>query len=335
MTANPKLAVVPPLVAALAEASSTGGVSALDPSVPAHVWRSALLGPAATFLARPGKQLRARLVRAGWLLAGGGPASERPDAIAQVLEILHAGSLIVDDVEDRSELRRGEPALHALVGEPLAINTGSWMYFWALGELARLAIPGGLELAIATLVRCHQGQALDLAARIGELDMREVPAIVAATTRLKTGALCRLAVELAALDAGATPEQRATIGAFGEGAGCALQMLDDLGCLAAADRRDKAFEDLRAQRPTWAWAWLAGTEDPFAWARLVGQLRLATDDDLLHGLADALIEHVEERGRAAVRDQLDVAIACVAGSAPAAVVDALAADLRRMEAMYG
>jgi hypothetical protein len=198
MAAHPKRAAIPPLVAALDQATEAGGVSALDPSVSERMWQVALVGPAATFLAHPGKDLRARLVRAGWLLAGGSLASPLPDAIARVLEILHAGSLIVDDVEDQSEQRRGQPALHRVIGEPLAINTGSWMYFWALAELARLAIPNALELAVATLVRCHQGQALDLAMNVVELDMREVPGVVAATTRLKTGALCRLAVELSA-----------------------------------------------------------------------------------------------------------------------------------------
>ena len=57
--------------------------------------------------------------------------------------------------------------MHTLVGVPLAINTGSWMYFWALAELAEIGLPPAIELAaqhvaISTLVRCHQGQALDL-----------------------------------------------------------------------------------------------------------------------------------------------------------------------------
>ena len=65
--------------------------------------------------------------------------------------------------------------------------------------------------------------------------------IVQGYTRLKDEGVEDGAVAQAVLDGG--------VGAFGEGAGCALQMLDDLGCLAAEGRRDKAFEDLRAQRP--------------------------------------------------------------------------------------
>jgi geranylgeranyl pyrophosphate synthase len=266
MTANPKPVELVALLRPPQPANDLLELFAsteLDPSVPDHVWEAALVGPATAFLARPGKQLRAKLVATGWRLGGG--SGEPPPAIARALEILHAGSLIVDDVEDRSDERRGGPALHVLIGEPLAINTGSWMYFWALEQLC--ALPGAVELAVRALARCHQGQALDLAARIGELAMSEVPAVVAATTRHKTGALARLATELGALAAGAGVDHRARIGELGEATGIALQMLDDLGAIAAPERRAKAYEDLRAQRPTWPWAWLAHQADAPAPAR--------------------------------------------------------------------
>src|SRR5206468_7485182 len=44
-------------------------------------------------------------------------------------ELLHVGSLIVDDVQDQSELRRGGKACHLIYGEPLAINAGTAAYF--------------------------------------------------------------------------------------------------------------------------------------------------------------------------------------------------------------
>ncbi|MEJ7602708.1 MAG: polyprenyl synthetase family protein [Kofleriaceae bacterium] len=321
-----------PLADALDDAIADGTIE-LDPEVPVAVWERALVGPASLFLARPGKDLRARLVSAGFTLAGGHGVV--PAAVPRALELLHAGSLIVDDVEDRSDERRGAPALHHLVGEPLAINTGSWMYFWALAELAKLGLPGAVELAITALVGCHQGQALDLATRIVDLDVREVPGVVAATTRLKTGALCRLAVELGALAAGASPDRRCAIGDLGEAAGCALQMLDDLGCIVSAERRHKAYEDLRAARPTWTWAWLASTCDPFAWARFVALARatLAGADPAI--LADAFGERVETIGRAHVRDTLVRAVDAVRGIAPAEVIEQIAAELCRMENMYG
>lgn len=316
------VAPLPDAVAALGEALGARGVCPLDPAVPDAVWLEALVGPAAVFLARPGKDVRARLVRAGWRAAGGDPADE-PRGVARVIELLHAGSLIVDDVEDDARDRRGGPALHRLVGVPVAINTGSWLYFWALAELARLEIPGALASAVATLARCHQGQALDLATRVDQLAARDVPGVVAATTRLKTAALCRLAVELGARAANASPELRASLGGLGERAGIALQMLDDLSSITS--RPDKAREDLAAARPTWPWAWLAEQDDPFAWARGVHELAAITagrgDPDALAGfLAERVAAHGKRRAGGLLAS-LDHPV--------------FAEELRAMEAMYG
>lgn len=333
-------AALPSPISALDRALATGGVSALDPSVPSALWRRALAGPAADFLARPGKELRSVIVRAGWALGGGAPDA-MPERLPLVLELLHAGSLIVDDVEDGSDVRRGAPTLHRLVGIPLAINTGSWMYFWALAELGTLALPPTTELAmyhtaIATLVRCHQGQALDLATRIGDLDVVYASSVVEAITRLKTGALCKLAAQLGAIAAGAAPVTREAVGRFAETMGIALQMLDDLGSIASPARREKGREDLRAGRPTWPWAWLAEC-DPFAWSRLTEMARRVTagdsDADLL---ADALVAMVGSTGRDRVSATLADALAeLTAAVGPSPMIDLIAAELRRMEQSYG
>jgi len=314
----------PPLPPALALAQRAfEGTSSLDPRVPTALWREALVGPAGEFLARPGKALRAMIVRTGWQLAGG--AGEPPDRLAGVLELLHAGSLIVDDVEDEADERRGGPALHQVVGVPLAINTGSWMYFVALAELADVE-PRALALAVRTLVRCHQGQALDLAARVTDHDPACVPGVVATVTRLKTGALCRFAAELGAIAAGADDQARATIAEFAERVGVALQMLDDLGSLTSPERRAKAHEDLRAARPTWPWAWLAETG---GWDACVA----LTD---LDQLADALASATRELGRQRIRSTLASAIALLRdqfGDGP--LVERITRELARMEVSYG
>jgi geranylgeranyl pyrophosphate synthase len=315
------------MLAALDRALSKTGACALDPSVPSAVWRHALVGPAVEFLARPGKALRTTIVTAGWMLGGGAP-EELPDNLPLVIELLHAGSLIVDDVEDNSDERRGQPTLHRLVGVPLAINTGSWMYFWALAEIAQLGLPPAIELAMhraaaTTLVRCHQGQALDLATRIDTLAIEDVPAVVAATTRLKTGVLCRFAAELGAL--AADGRHREPIAAFGEAMGIGLQMLDDLGSLTS--RHAKGREDLEAGRPTWPWAWLA--EDRAAFERVSA---LANIDDQ----ASALVEHVGIVGRQRIRAALDTALTDLTravGESP--VIDMIASELSRMEKSYG
>ena len=335
-----RLPSLPPSVGALERALAHDGVSALDPSVPAAVWRRALAGPASEFLSRPGKELRTSIVRAGWIL-GGGAAAALPPSLPLVIELLHAGSLIIDDVEDGGSERRGAPALHHLVGMPLAINTGSWMYFWALAELSTLGLPPERELAAhrmaaTTLVRCHQGQALDLATHIVDLAPADVPNVVAATTRLKTGALCRFAAELGAVAAGAEEPVREAVARFAEAMGIGLQMLDDLGSLVSAARRDKAREDLLEGRPTWPWAWLA-EQAPFAWNRLssVSRAVVAGSGDV-DELADALAAAIGETGRARVRDMLDGALAdLIAAVGDSSVTKMIASELSRMEASYG
>lgn len=139
--------------------------------VPQRLWDAALAGPVAEFLSRPGKRFRARLVELSWNLAG--RTDDPPAALPLVVELLHAGSLIVDDIQDDSLQRRGRAALHRQVGLPLALNAGNWMYFWPLSLIGTLGLPLDVELDLHrrtadTLRRCHEGQALDLAALIGE-----------------------------------------------------------------------------------------------------------------------------------------------------------------------
>ncbi len=313
--------------------------------VPARVWEQALLGPAREFLERPGKQFRARLVGISWRLAGA--ARPLPASLALAVEVLHAGSLIVDDVQDGSLLRRGGPALHHLVGLPVALNTANWMYFWAARLVARAGLPPALELAIThdtqlTLLRCHHGQALDLSAHVGALRRGEVPGVVAATTQLKTGALLALAARIGARAAGAPADAVDTLGRFGGELGAGLQMLDDLGSLANPERLEKGDEDLRQGRPTWPWAWLAERSDDATWTQLVAAQReidtCGRDGSArrVETLAAELCRRVGRHGRAHVHARLAGALAALAnrfGRSP--VLHAVEQEVSRLEASYG
>jgi geranylgeranyl pyrophosphate synthase len=215
------------------------------------------------------------------------------------------------------------------------------MYFWALSELNTLELPperelAALRLANQTLVRCHQGQALDLATRIADLHVGEVGAVVAATTQLKTGALCRFAAELGAIAAGADETVRTAIGQFGERMGCALQMLDDLGSLTSPARHEKAHEDLRGGRPTWPWAWLA-EHGPFAFTRLANMSRaVVAGTGNVDELGAALVCAIGNTGRDRVRAALDAALADLVGTVGSnAVTQMIASELARMEQSYG
>jgi len=94
-----------------------------------------LVEPMTDYPTRPGKGIRPALCLATCEAFGGLPADAIPSAVA--LELIHNSFLIHDDIEDRSQLRRGQPALHRRFGLPLALNAGDALGLWGLGVLRR------------------------------------------------------------------------------------------------------------------------------------------------------------------------------------------------------
>lgn len=87
--------------------------------------------------------------------------------LASLVEIPHNASLIVDDIEDASPLRRGKPAMHVLYGEDNAINSANFAYFLPLTELDTLNIDPSVHVKLYQawhlgMRRVHLGQALDI-----------------------------------------------------------------------------------------------------------------------------------------------------------------------------
>jgi geranylgeranyl diphosphate synthase type II len=101
--------------------------------------------PAAEYLGRGGKGLRPALCLATCEAFGGDVAHALPSAAA--LELLHTAFLVHDDIEDDSELRRGEPTLHQRYGIALALNAGDGLALLALGALRDNEEPLGHRLA--------------------------------------------------------------------------------------------------------------------------------------------------------------------------------------------
>ena len=311
----------------------------LDEPAPRHVDR-ALYGPLREFLARPGKSIRAHLVSIGWRLGGG--AGPTPQPLELLVEILHAGSLIVDDVEDDATVRRGAPSMHRIHGVPLAINAGNWLYFWALAQIEALGCRPEVEVAlhrrcVSTLMRCHRGQALDVGVRVSALAASEVAAMVQAVTRAKTGALIGLAVSSGAIVAGAPAATVQALTVFGEELGVGLQMLDDLGGVVSRARAFKGREDARSGRPTWPWAWLAETLEP----REFEVIRALSADVERHRapvdvLLDAMRARLPADARQRVRGQLQGATSRLRDAVgESSALDAIATEIDRMERGYG
>lgn len=308
-------------------------------TLPRRVWERALLGPARDFLSRPGKAFRGRLVESAWELAGG-EAGAMPPELPHLVEILHAGSLIIDDIEDQSLERRGHPALHHLYGTALALNTGNWMYYWSQALLARLSLSDSTRLSLfqemsLTMLRCHQGQALDLGIRLFELSPSEIRHVVTATTRLKTGSLMRFAAGLGGIAAGANEADTKTLLSFGSDLGTALQMLDDASGILSPTLRHKGREDLNLSRCTWPWAWLADELPRVTLKRLLAEARHAHASKEPALVMGQLQERLSNVAPTRVRAQLDSALEPLVdrfSGHPA--VAAIRAEVSRLEKSY-
>lgn len=275
--------------------------------------RAALLDPVASLTANPGKRIRAQLVAMTYRLfhddrAVSLTAAKQCRDCAEVVELMHAGSLIVDDIEDGSAMRRGRPALHVQHGMPLALNAGNWLYFWPFellkeAGLAAEQLVSAYERYNRTLLRAHFGQALDLGARVAQLPQQSVAEVCLANMTLKTGALMGFAAALGGTVAGmAEPVQR-LLEAFGVDLGIALQMYDDLGNVIGKCDPQKRYEDLSLARPSWFWACAANASDAYGYEGFLNAVAKLPDAELLERWLAA--RDLVSVTRAGARQQLD------------------------------
>lgn len=229
-----------------------------------EIWHAALMKPLQDLTTRPAKHFRGQLVRLAYRLTSGAgnfslAARECCDILANVTELIHAGSLIVDDIQDGSTMRRGAPALHVRYGVPVALNAGNWLYFWPFELIKKAGFSKQAEVLAyercqRMLLRAHFGQALDVGADIENIKQDKIPAVCLAAMELKSGALMGFALVLGGLLANVPERGLSVLDEFGHDLGVALQMFDDLGNVQGKREPAKQFEDLLLHRPSWVWA---------------------------------------------------------------------------------
>lgn len=293
----------------LAELLGLDDTSAID-----DILRSALLDLVVEVTSSPGKRIRGQLVSLSYRLITDTPLSgialKKCRWCAEVVELLHAGSLIIDDIEDGSAMRRGRPALHIQVGVPLALNAGNWLYFWGLEMLRMAKLPDDkifqlYEHCHRTLLRAHFGQAVDLSTRIGTLSQCRVAAACLASMKLKTGALTGLATSLGGIIAGASPRVFSILDEFGQELGVALQMFNDLGNVIGKCDSSKRYEVLKLYRPSWVWACAADNSTPRHYKQFCAAFgRLPNAEELEVWMRE---HNLMQRVRASARNYLDAA----------------------------
>jgi geranylgeranyl pyrophosphate synthase len=151
-------------------------------------------------------------------------------------EVIHNGTLVVDDIEDSSEMRRGKPCTYKIFNIDIAVNAGNAMYYLPLQPLMtqkfKLSIQmqrDVYEVYVQEMINLSMGQAMDIAwhrgiANADELNEEDYLQMCA----YKTGTLARMAAKIAAVLSGANRPLVDKLGRFAESIGIAFQMQDDI-----------------------------------------------------------------------------------------------------------
>lgn len=245
-------------------------------------------------------------------------------------EILHAGSLIVDDVEDGAKLRRGGPACHLVYGTPAAINSGTLAYFQVQSLIENSGLSDSRKADIykeyVDLLRiAHIGQGLDLGLSIASpllLDLSDpgmaiVEDHVCASHRLKTGVPFRAFARIGATLGDGSADEITALGDFFLALGTAYQAIDDVINVTGLHGNTKERgEDLRTgritlpvvhflraaappQRQHWLSEWRAAMTDASARERLLETLA-----------AGGVLERCRTQARDSVRSMLGALETC-------------------------
>ena len=190
--------------------------------------------PVWDFLDRGGKRWRPTMFLL--LVDALGGDVEKVRDFAAVIELVHNGTIIEDDIEDGAQLRRGRKCLHELFGVDTAINCGNAIYFLPLSmfvnnehNFSSDTIVAAYNIYAREMINVHLGQAMDISWHRGEKD----PALITESQYMqmcayKTGTLARMSAKLAAVFSGARPDEVEILGKFAESIGVAFQIQDDI-----------------------------------------------------------------------------------------------------------
>lgn len=168
-----------------------------------HALPPSLISPYTYLISTPGKNVRSHLIDSFnkfYLVPPKTLAS-----IKEIVSMLHNASLLIDDIEDNSSIRRGRKSAHLVYGVPATINCGNYLYFACvqlvqqLPELDTHPNPNELRteamnIFINECLNLHRGQGYDILWR----DTGACPTMEQYNDMIndKTGGLFRIAVGL-------------------------------------------------------------------------------------------------------------------------------------------
>ena len=151
-----------------------------------------LLEPYTYLLRKKGKNIRTRLLRAFnvWLRA----PEEKLREIDEIIKMLHNASLVIDDIQDNSVLRRGSPVSHKIYGVASTINAANYVYFIGLEKVLALNNYEAVKIFKDSMLELHRGQGMEIYWR--DTYMCPTEGEYRETVVRKTGGLFNLAIML-------------------------------------------------------------------------------------------------------------------------------------------
>src|SRR5579872_6448695 len=170
-----------------------------------------------------GKRLRPSLLLLSAKLAGGG--GETAVQLGAVVEMVHAATLVHDDVIDAAETRRGRPSTNVKWGNHTCVLAGDWLYMQAFQIALRERNFQILDLLIGLTQMMVEGELLQLE-RIGKLDVTEADCMELVDR--KTARLFSVCARLGALAAASDVETQEKLGEYAWNLGMAFQLVDDV-----------------------------------------------------------------------------------------------------------
>jgi geranylgeranyl diphosphate synthase type II len=217
-----------------------------------------------------GKRLRPILcIAAARMVSGGNALDHAASELGAAIEMIHTYSLIHDDLPalDNDDLRRGQPTCHKVFGEATAILAGDALQTLAFQTIAQLACASTTTVAILREISAAistgvgtdlpgglppgmiGGQVMDLE---GE-GSKPTAELVERIHRAKTGALITVSVVSGGLLAGAGAHAVSSLRTFGEKAGLAFQIVDDVLDVTqnSAQLGKTAGKDTASDKATW------------------------------------------------------------------------------------
>ncbi|AGB17173.1 geranylgeranyl pyrophosphate synthase [Halovivax ruber XH-70] len=165
-----------------------------------------------------GKRVRPTVTILSCEFVGGDPADALDFAVG--IELVHTASLVVDDIIDRSPIRRDAPSAWSAFGHGPAIVASDGLLGEAFDHFS--TDPAAMQSVTAAMVELGEGEAMEL------VSIPSTEAEYMTLARRKTGALFRAAAELGAIAADGDDETVAAIGEYAERVGVAFQIRDDV-----------------------------------------------------------------------------------------------------------